>query len=393
MRLLFAYDHLFVAAPDGTVRTRAALDDSVWKRYLAVFESLTVAARLRKARPGEDVGRLKVSSTAGACFVAVPSLSGPLEALTARPQAAATLGKLLGESDALIARLPSEIGALAVRLARRRKVPYAVEVVGCPWDGFWHHGSLLGRLYAPYVTWRTRRLVGRAPRVLYVTQRFLQRRYPTRGLSVGCSDVELPALDIAVLERRLEAIRSRGRRLRIGLIGSLGVKYKGHDVALRALATIRPALPEAELHFLGGGDPRPWRALADRLGIGAAVTFHGTLPGGDLLLAWLDTLDLYVQPSRQEGLPRALVEAMSRGCPAIGSTAGGIPELLPRECLVPPGDHAALAERITAVATDPSRMPAMARANVAEAEAYLGSELDVRRLEFIRGLAAEARSR
>ena len=48
----------------------------------------------------------------------------------------------------------------------------------------------------------------------------------------------------------------------------------------------------------------------------------------------LDECDIYIQPSFLEGLPRSVVEAMSRGCPCIGTNTGGIPELLPRECLV-----------------------------------------------------------
>ena len=47
----------------------------------------------------------------------------------------------------------------------------------------------------------------------------------------------------------------------------------------------------------------------------------------------MDTLDLYIQPSNTEGLPRALIEAMSRGCPCVGSDAGGIPELLASPCI------------------------------------------------------------
>src|SRR5690606_15615778 len=43
---------------------------------------------------------------------------------------------------------------------------------------------------------------------------------------------------------------------------------------------------------------------------------------------WLESIDIYVQPSRQEGLPRALIEAMSKGLPAFGARTGGIPELI-----------------------------------------------------------------
>jgi glycosyltransferase involved in cell wall biosynthesis len=48
---------------------------------------------------------------------------------------------------------------------------------------------------------------------------------------------------------------------------------------------------------------------------------------------WLDAIDIYVQPSRQEGLPRALIEAMSRGLPAFGARTGGIPELIDEKFL------------------------------------------------------------
>ena len=44
-------------------------------------------------------------------------------------------------------------------------------------------------------------------------------------------------------------------------------------------------------------------------------------------------MDLYIQPSLQEGLPRAMIEAMSVGMPIIGSNAGGIPELIDKNCI------------------------------------------------------------
>jgi glycosyltransferase involved in cell wall biosynthesis len=57
------------------------------------------------------------------------------------------------------------------------------------------------------------------------------------------------------------------------------------------------------------------------------VEFLGTMKHDDVF-EWLDTIDIYAQPSRQEGLPRALIEAMSRGVPTFGTQTGGIPELL-----------------------------------------------------------------
>src|SRR5690625_3888191 len=57
------------------------------------------------------------------------------------------------------------------------------------------------------------------------------------------------------------------------------------------------------------------------------VKFLGPMLHKDVF-DWLETIDIYVQPSRQEGLPRALIEAMSRAIPAFGANTAGIPELL-----------------------------------------------------------------
>ena len=48
----------------------------------------------------------------------------------------------------------------------------------------------------------------------------------------------------------------------------------------------------------------------------------------------LDECDIYLQPSLQEGLPRSVIEAMSRGCACIGAATAGIPELLESEYVV-----------------------------------------------------------
>ena len=60
----------------------------------------------------------------------------------------------------------------------------------------------------------------------------------------------------------------------------------------------------------------------------------------------LESIDIYIQPSKQEGLPRALIEAMSMGVPALGSTAGGTPELLEEVFIFNKGDPAEIADRI-----------------------------------------------
>ena len=295
---------------------------------------------------------------------------------------------LVARHDAVIARLPSEIGFLAVSTARAAGKPCAVEVVGCPWDGLWHYGSLTGRAYAPVAWLRMRRALHLADHAIYVTNAFLQRRYPTQAPNTAAaSNVILKDVSPALLDARLARIaalpdRAPDQPLRLGLIGTLRGRFKGIQTLLAALAQARADLPPVVLHILGGGDPAPWQAEAARLGVADLVQFDGTLPAGDPVLRWLDEIDLYLQPSLKEGLPRALIEAMSRGCPVLASTTAGIPELLPEPDLIPPGDAAALARLLQRRATDRAWMAARARTNWETACDYRAEVLEERRSAF-----------
>ena len=374
----------FERHPDG--RVLSSRGSWLWGRYLAFSDSLTVACRLRDATGASDAG-LEDVRLPGVELVGVPSLSGPLATVVKRREATAILTERLRAADALVARLPSEIGQLAVHLARKLGKPYAVEVVTCTWDALWHRGGLQGKLYAPISRHNMRRAVRDAPYVLYVTREFLQRRYPTNGRSVACSNVELEPVADTVLDRRLEAIDAGRSPHVIGTIAALTTRFKGVQTALEAL---RDAFPEVELQVVGAGDPKPWRKLAERHRVDDRVSFLGVLPHSEIA-EWLDRVDLYVQPSFQEGLPRGLIEAMSRGCPALGSTAGGIPELLEPDCLHAPGDARRLGELIVRAAKS-DWAEAQARRNFETARQYSAPVLGEIRTAFWADFAEFARA-
>jgi glycosyltransferase involved in cell wall biosynthesis len=137
---------------------------------------------------------------------------------------------------------------------------------------------------------------------------------------------------------------------------------------------------DLELTIVGGGQHlREMEARAAALGIGSLVHFTGNLATGQAVRAELDRADLFTLPSRQEGLPRAMIEAMARGLPAIGSTVGGIPELLPADDLFPPNDVPALAAKIREVLGDPERMARASARNLAKAREYSQEVLTPRR--------------
>ena len=119
------------------------------------------------------------------------------------------------------------------------------------------------------------------------------------------------------------------------------------------------------------------------------VDFQGQLPGGSTVWQRLDASDLFVLPSKTEGLPRAMIEAMARGLPCLGSTAGGFPELLSDDYLVTPGCRNSLAKKIHQVSTNPVLLGTMSRENLRRAQDYRADRLRARRIDFYRNLLQE----
>jgi glycosyltransferase involved in cell wall biosynthesis len=265
--------------------------------------------------------------------------------------------------------------------------PFGVEVVGDPHDVF-APGAVRHPL-RPCLRWRGRRLLAhhcrRACAACYVTERALQARYPPgpQALALNASSIELRDSACA-LEPRIYRGASPARLV---FVGSLEQYYKGPDVLIEAVARCRARGVDVHLEIIGDGRLRgALEALAGRVGCAAAVRFSGHLPTPDAVRARLDASDLFVLPSRTEGLPRAMVEAMARGLPCLGSDAGGIPELLQPEAVVPRGNVEALASAIEQLLATPARMHSLAAANVRRAQAYRHESLQARRTVFYRGV-------
>jgi glycosyltransferase involved in cell wall biosynthesis len=170
----------------------------------------------------------------------------------------------------------------------------------------------------------------------------------------------------------------------------LKTRYKGIQTVFEALGMVRHRLPRIQFRVLAGGDTGPWREEAARWGVDDLVIFDGTLSGGEPVLRWLDGIDVYLQPSFKEGLPRALIEAMTRGCPVIASTCAGIPELVEADCLIRPGDARHLGELLVRASIDCVWREQQAERNWREAGEYAQEKLDERREDFWRRFAAYA---
>lgn len=353
----------------------------VWQRYLKVFDYLVVVARYRETRDF-DTTKLKKSSGANVSFVKVPNFKS-MRTLYKYFEARKIIEEEVKKADAIIVR-NSTIGNIAVKYAIKYQKPYAYEIVGCPWDALWNYGNIQGKILAPFAYLRTKKIAKNSKFTLYVTQKFLQKRYPTKGYSKGCSDVFLPIIEEKVLINRIEKIKKMDldKKLKIGMIGALTSKYKGFDLAIKSIKELNNKYNNVELHILGGGDASKWRKLAKKEKILDKIFFDGTLPSGYPVFEWIDNIDIFIQPSKVEGLPRALIEAMSRGCPAVGSKTGGIPELLDKDFVHKKGNYKDLALKIDKFISNKEIMIQQAKRNFDLSKQYSKEILDEKRTKF-----------
>ncbi len=382
MNVLVSIEHRFDRTPDGSVWTQTMFAHSFWTRYLDVFDRVRVLARVRDVPSVPDDWRQATGH--GVCFAPIPHYLGPRQYLQRARQVRQAARQAVRPHEAIILRLGSPIAALIDPALRRAGHPYGVEVVGDPYDVF-APGSVDHPL-RPFFRWwfprQMRRQCAEASAAAYVTEYTLQRRYPTApgALSTSYSSVELPAAAFALAPR---PARIDQKAWTLVTVGSLAQLYKAPDVLIDAVATLVRDGLDLRLALVGDGKHRPeLEARAAARGMEGRVRFLGQLTAGAAVRAELDQADLFVLPSRTEGLPRATIEAMARGLPCIGSRIGGFPELLPSDALVIPGDGASLTQAIRAMVTDPVRMARMSARNLECARAYREEVLHARRNEF-----------
>ncbi len=267
--------------------------------------------------------------------------------------------------------------------AKQLHKPYMIEVIADAWNAYWYHG-LLGKLVAIPIYLLTRYAIKHAPYVLYVTSHFLQCKYPTQGIQEGISDVELlEETNPHLLPKRIARINLQNRPLVLGTAAAINVRFKGQQYVIQALALLKKKGVICHYELVGNGDKKRLEKLAKKLGVSEQVRFIGAIQHSKIF-AWYDNLDIYIQPSLQEGLPRAVVEAMSRALPCIGACTGGIPELIDSSCIYTPRGNMAkkIADMLETFHAE--KMELEARRNFKRAQDFNEEKLKIARDNYMR---------
>jgi glycosyltransferase involved in cell wall biosynthesis len=267
-------------------------------------------------------------------------------------------------------------------LARLAGRPYLLHVHGAEFHQFYEQES------SPAVQRIIRGFLAKAALVIALSE-----EWRTRLLRI------CPAARIEVLPNAV-AVPDRGDRCpgevrpTLLFLGEI-CRRKGIYDLIRALARVGARVPQLELVCGGAGAIEEIRGLAQGLGLQGRVVCTGWMDA-DRKRAELARASIFVLPSYAEGMPMALLEAMSWGLPVLTTPVGGVPQVITHEAnglLVQPGDIEALAAAIVRLMEEPelrARLGAAARETI---EARFSLDASVARLlEIYRRFGIEPRA-
>jgi starch synthase len=243
--------------------------------------------------------------------------------------------------------VPGEI--LGARVARRASIPHVVHRHTDPYFS----PRMFPRLAQQ---WLYRRELHSGPFIAVAPH--VAARLERLGIARDRITVIPNGVDVDAVRARARDVRPRAG-LTIGVLGRFDPS-RGLDVFVEAASRVS----ERELRFVIGGAPGPFHEYETAVRSAAAQAEVTIEKPGSMGIDFLASIDIVVIPSRYEGSPLTLFEAMALGKPIVASRIPGITEVVePNDAgiLISPGNPGALAGAIEVVVTDPARRDALGR--------------------------------
>lgn len=352
MKLMVIQEQHFTELPNGEVWADKQSDIRFWDRYLNVFDELVVCARMKKS----DTLTAKAlrSDRKEVSFVGMPDFRGVAGIIKHYIKIQKALFTALKQADCVIFRAPSPISMVSYAIVRLSGKPFAVELMNNPRTHFSAHAmhNWYQPLIASFITNQTERMCRKANGVSYVTQKALQELYPSTAKLKGESDRYFESSYSTINLSPVHYIKhdwGEDRPDPIVLVhsGEMVDYRKGQNVFIEALSELKNRGYNVKGIMIGDGEKRTeFEGLANNKDVYDRIDFVGWKSGFDNVQKELLKGHIFVFPSRGEGLPRSVIEAMASGMLCFGSNIDGIPELLDRTLLIDEFDGKAFADRI-----------------------------------------------
>lgn len=360
-------------------------------RYIRVFDKVRLALRcieeknIKPQRVLIDNPKIEVYP--------IPIFHGPKEYALTYFKIGKILRNVVEGCDAAILRLPSTIAQRAYKRIIKSGIPYATEIVFDANDGKETASNMLESFLWGKIDRQMKKICYNADGVSCVTEKYLQKRY----FSKKTGHFESHYSTLALNKSFFTSPRSYPDHspltiahvdLQIGLHSR-----KGTDIIIKALEKLKRRGVVVNVKFAGDDWDNSTEAIlsyAKDHHVDGQVQCVGFLTR-DKLESFLNDSDLFVLPTKAEGLPRVIIEAIAKGLPTITTPASGNPELIPAKYLVDFYDVDGLAERIETFVTSKEAYEEASKVNFEHSLQYEASILEERRDKFYNNLRARCK--
>lgn len=357
------------------------------KRYADNFDHIILITRMHHILPGQIEKHHVNLPWNNINFVGVPFFNSIRELKNHYREIDHIVSRAVLGCDIALVRSPSLLGFMILR--KCKKIPFALEVVANPYEMYKGYAGLR-KVQALMMHFAQKHYCKMAVALAFVTKKSQQKIYERnkhKENNTYYSSIELKKDFFSDIPVKQDFFSNRDLPLRITHVANVIVgNIKGHKEVLEVAAKIKQLGKDVEVIFAGTGpDEDHYKKYAAELGIKA--TFMGFVDKQQLHNI-LQHSDFFLFPSKSEGLPKVLIEAMAVSVPCIASNVGGIPELLPPDNVFDSYDVDGMSNRIIELSSNKELYLENARFMYNTALEYESSVLAKRRVAFYHQLGS-----
>ncbi|MDC0325433.1 glycosyltransferase [bacterium] len=212
--------------------------------------------------------------------------------------------KIIYRNKHFIIQGAGEYASMCALICILLKKKYLIEVNGCPYLSYKYYGTLFAKLYAPFKKYIYQFIVKKAYACHYVTEKYLQKKYPTKRTSIACNNFKISEI---VLPKTDTSINTNQQMLNIGFVIMCPKPFKGINRIVEIINNINNN--NIKFHIIG-------------YNINEALNNHKIKPNllnyvcykpltkDKFVNKWLRNIDVLLNLSYTEGISRTLLEAM-----------------------------------------------------------------------------------
>ncbi len=385
LKVLLFLEHSFSLINNELYCEKVITNDYI-SRYTSIFDSVTICARENKLlqnyikEPLHNVG-----------FLPLPNYNSN-QILLHMQSLVKIIRQEINYYDAIIIRAPSSISLLAYSVATKSNLPYIAEIVINPMNFFSNNKNYLKKAInfvgKSIMVNHTKKLCLNANGVSYVTERSLQKLFPSHAKKYGESkqyfETFYSSIDLKD-DKYSDIINNYDKNSNFVLchIGWMVGYNKGHMRILKAVKKLKEKDINIFVNFIGDGPKlEEFKQYSVQLGISENINFLGKIDNFSDIQKVLSNSHLFVFPSQAEGLPRSVLEAMANSLPCIASDIDGMSELLSDEVLFDLEDFDRMVFLIEKMIKDDEFRILNAKLNYKKARSYHYDILSKKRMDF-----------